>query len=73
MPTVCIGIQLFEHGYGLIPPVGKFSQGCSPRLIFPKGGVAHNHDQRVGYPAYTTVIQLQPAALCNVLRTTHRS
>ena len=24
--------------------------------------LAHNHDQRVGYPAYTTVIQLLPAA-----------
>ena len=27
------------------------------RLI--EGGVSHNHDQRVVYPAYTTVIQLQ--------------
>ena len=50
------------HGYGLIPPVGKFSRGRSLRLIFPKGGVAHNHDQRVGYSAYTAAIQLQPAA-----------
>ena len=29
-----------------MPPVGKFSQGHSPRVTFPKGGVAHNHDQK---------------------------
>ena len=34
----------FGHDYGLIPLVGKFSRGHSLRLIFPKGGVAHNHD-----------------------------
>ena len=63
----------FEHGYGHIPPAGKFSRGRSPRLIFPKGDVANNHDQRVGYPAYATVIQLLPAVPRNVLRTAHLS
>ena len=24
-----IFVQLLEHGYGLIPPVGKFSRGCT--------------------------------------------
>ena len=47
-------IQLFEHGYGLIPPVERFRLG--------RRGVAFNHDQRVGYPACTAVIQLQPVA-----------
>ena len=54
-------IQLFEHDYGLIALVRRFSLGRSPRL-FPEGGVAYNRVQRVGYPACTAVIQLQPAA-----------
>ena len=29
-------IQLFAHGYGHIPPVGKFIQGHNPRLIFQR-------------------------------------
>ena len=48
-----MGLSLVEG----VSHVGKFSGGHSPRLIFLEGGVAHNHDHRVGYLAYTTVIQ----------------
>ena len=51
------------HGYWFIyTPMGKFSREVSPRLNFPKEAVAHNHDQRAGYPAFTTVIQLLPVS-----------
>ena len=59
----------FEHGCGFIPPVGKFYRGHSPRVIFPKGGVTHNHGQKSWifslYHSYSTTP-------CNILRTAHR-
>ena len=44
---VVINIPLFEHGKELISSVEKFSQGCTPRQIFPEGSVIHNHDQNI--------------------------
>ena len=45
-------------------------EGATCDYIFPEKGVAHNRDQQFGYPAHTTVIQLQPTAP-HILRTTH--
>ena len=46
-------IQFFENGYGLIPPVEKFSWEHSLRLIFSKGGVLHNHQRSGLYHSYS--------------------
>ena len=53
-----MGLYVYSYVYNR-----KFSQRRSLRLVTPEGGMAHNHDQRVGYLAYTAVIQLQPAAM----------
>ena len=47
-------------------------KGTAYNYTFPEVGVAHSRDQQFGYPAYTTVIQLQPTAP-HILRTAHRS
>ena len=46
--------------YTCIPSVGKFNRGRSLRLIFSKGGVGHNHDQRVGYSIHVSPVAGDP-------------